>query len=428
MVRSYPPGTKVPVRRNGFNRPLAGLQIVAWILMVVFGFCYVFFYIAVLPYPLSTWFLWVGVFFYVCMWISNIICTAINPADRNLDRSRKFIIWQPLQRGKRTISRKNFCNYCNTTVRKESKHCRICNKCTERFDHHCVWLNNCIGNANYKAFFVFLSISSFLVLVFLFLGVYLVCSWLFKLQPVYNEYLRHSSPIFLLIGITVVTVISIPCCVLILQLLFFHINLIAHNMTTFEFIVKQRMAKQKAELGRHRMPKVRRTSRAVVISRNPTSDDEEEVEVKPTTPANEERLRAPTQEEANEGSACVPRCIDNATNRPSRPANSQRISNQYLNSEEEVKTNETIVAASTDTETESERSETPTKEVDHTDLTQMNEIPTTSSVISPIIPPENVVISINDENLEFNSLTLVSPRSETESPLSNEFNINRIID
>ena len=52
----------------------------------------------------------------------------------------------------------------DTSSNESSKHCKLCMKCVSGFDHHCRWLNACVGGRNYKAFFIFLTSTYFLLL------------------------------------------------------------------------------------------------------------------------------------------------------------------------------------------------------------------------------------------------------------------------
>lgn len=53
-----------------------------------------------------------------------------------------------------------YCEYCDKTVLKESKHCKRCDRCVRGFDHHCRFVNQCVGARNYRTFIVLVIISS----------------------------------------------------------------------------------------------------------------------------------------------------------------------------------------------------------------------------------------------------------------------------
>ena len=46
-----------------------------------------------------------------------------------------------------------------------SSHCGAWDACIERIDHHCPYLGTCIGKRNYKYFFIFINLLSFLIVI-----------------------------------------------------------------------------------------------------------------------------------------------------------------------------------------------------------------------------------------------------------------------
>lgn len=53
-----------------------------------------------------------------------------------------------------------YCEYCDKTVLRESKHCKRCDRCVRGFDHHCRFVNQCVGARNYRSFIVLVTLSS----------------------------------------------------------------------------------------------------------------------------------------------------------------------------------------------------------------------------------------------------------------------------
>eukprot|EP00359_Climacostomum_virens_P010688 CAMPEP_0204911180 /NCGR_PEP_ID=MMETSP1397-20131031/9581_1 /ASSEMBLY_ACC=CAM_ASM_000891 /TAXON_ID=49980 /ORGANISM="Climacostomum Climacostomum virens, Strain Stock W-24" /LENGTH=210 /DNA_ID=CAMNT_0052081641 /DNA_START=605 /DNA_END=1237 /DNA_ORIENTATION=+ len=136
------------------------------------------------------------------------------------------------------------CKKCETHVQSSSKHCNTCSRCVNDFDHHCKWLNNCIGKANYKAFalllvgFIALTAVQFVTAMFSLLRVSnLQTKERESAEDLYNDLRVHYGACGALIGLSVVP------CVFTCQLGFFHIWLRWKGLTTYEYILKKRMAK-----------------------------------------------------------------------------------------------------------------------------------------------------------------------------------------
>ncbi|CAI2358751.1 unnamed protein product [Moneuplotes crassus] len=58
-----------------------------------------------------------------------------------------------------------YCSTCEIYRPPRSSHCGSCDSCVERIDHHCPWLGTCIGKRNYKYFFIFINLLSFLIIL-----------------------------------------------------------------------------------------------------------------------------------------------------------------------------------------------------------------------------------------------------------------------
>ncbi|XP_039183550.1 palmitoyltransferase ZDHHC1 isoform X2 [Crotalus tigris] len=251
-------------RRNGWSWPPHPFQFIAW--MLFFFFALVGFGILVPLLPVH----WVpagyicpGVFF-LCHLVVHLIAVSIDPAD---DSVRKKNYQGPLTAFNRSqhahVIENRHCHICDVDVSSRSKHCGSCNKCVCGFDHHCMWLNNCVGERNYWLFLNSV-ISAILGLLLILLVAFYVFVQFFldpmKLRTgrpfeglknqtdVWFVFLplapiKTKSPAILTLAGLLIT-LGLLTLFLLGHLLVFHIYLMWHRMTTYEYIVQQRPSQE----------------------------------------------------------------------------------------------------------------------------------------------------------------------------------------
>ncbi|XP_014643958.1 PREDICTED: probable palmitoyltransferase ZDHHC1 isoform X1 [Ceratotherium simum simum] len=138
-------------RRNGWSWPPHPLQIVAWLLYLFFAVIGFGVLVPLLPHH------WVPAG-YACMGaifaghlVVHLTAVSIDPADANV-RDKSYAGPLPIfNRSQHAhVIEDLHCNLCDVDVSARSKHCSACNKCVCGFDHHCKWLNNCVGERNYR--------------------------------------------------------------------------------------------------------------------------------------------------------------------------------------------------------------------------------------------------------------------------------------
>jgi len=247
------------MRKNGFSKPYAGLQILTWLLFLFFIVGYTL--LPLIAFTSSSLFslisniiLSLAVFLGATYGVYNggLAC-ATDPIDKHLkehlDRDAKG-----RTQGSDT---KSFCWVCQVHVAKTSKHCRFCSKCCDGFDHHCVYLNTCIGAANYKYFFKSVSgvffftaaeCVAFIMLVARFFAEEKTGPVRTRIRSVYN---CGSEGEFLFIAFSIAfTIILVITVAMIAQLFFFHVMLQRRKISTFDYVVemaRKDQAKEKEE-------------------------------------------------------------------------------------------------------------------------------------------------------------------------------------
>ncbi|CAF2153591.1 BnaA01g24840D [Brassica napus] len=134
-----------------------------------------------------------------------------------------------------------YCMFCNCEVHKSSKHCKSCDKCVVRFDHHCKWLNNCVGRKNYMTFVSLITASLVWLIIEAAVGVAVIVRVFADKKRMETEIVNRlgssfsRAPLAAVVGVC--TVVTIPACYHLAQLLFFHTLLIKKGLTTYDYLL-----------------------------------------------------------------------------------------------------------------------------------------------------------------------------------------------
>ncbi|XP_058530313.1 palmitoyltransferase ZDHHC1 isoform X3 [Ochotona princeps] len=195
-------------RRNGWSWPPHPLQIVAWLLYLFFAVIGFGVLVPLLPHHwMPAGYACMGAIF-VGHLLVHLTAVSIDPADANV-RDKSYSGPLPIfNRSQHAhVIEDLHCNLCDVDVSARSKHCSACNKCVCGFDHHCKWLNNCVGERNYRA-------SAILAL----------------------------TALLILLGLLSTALLG--------HLLCFHIYLMWHKLTTYEYIVRHRPPQESQEAHR----------------------------------------------------------------------------------------------------------------------------------------------------------------------------------
>ncbi|NXR81247.1 ZDHC1 palmitoyltransferase, partial [Pycnonotus jocosus] len=251
-------------RRNGWSWPLHLFQIIAWLLFLFFALVGFGILVPLLPrHWVPVGYICPGVCF-VYHLVVHLSAVSIDPADANV-REKNYL--GPLATFNRNqhshVIENHHCYVCDVDVSAKSKHCGTCNKCVCGFDHHCKWLNNCVGERNYWLFLnsvlsAILGLGLLLLIAFYVFVEFFVDPMVLRSDQHFDALRNHmdrwfvflpASPVetqapAILVTAGIFILLSLVTMILLGHLLTFHIYLLWHKLTTYEYILQQRPQQQ----------------------------------------------------------------------------------------------------------------------------------------------------------------------------------------
>nr|XP_045013608.1 palmitoyltransferase ZDHHC1 isoform X1 [Jaculus jaculus] len=254
-------------RRNGWSWPPHPLQIVAWLLYLFFAVIGFGVLVPLLPHHwVPAGYACMGSIF-VCHLVVHLTAVSIDPADANV-RDKSYSGPLPIfNRSQHAhVIEDLHCNLCDVDVSARSKHCSACNKCVCGFDHHCKWLNNCVGERNYRLFLHSVASALLGVLLLVLVATYVFVE--FFVNPMrlrtnqHFEVLKNHTDVWfvflpaapvetqapaILALAALLILLGLLSTALLGHLLCFHIYLMWHKLTTYEYIVQHRPAQEAKE-------------------------------------------------------------------------------------------------------------------------------------------------------------------------------------
>ncbi|NXE97090.1 ZDHC1 palmitoyltransferase, partial [Menura novaehollandiae] len=247
-------------RRNGWSWPLHLFQIIAWLLYLFYALVGFGILVPLLPrHWLPAGYICPGVCFIYHL-VVHLTAVSIDPADANV-REKNYL--GPLATFNRNqhahVIENHHCHVCDVDVSAKSKHCGTCNKCVCGFDHHCKWLNNCVGERNYWLFLnsvlsAILGLGLLLLIAFYVFVEFFIDPTVLRSDRHFDALRNHmdrwfvflpASPVetrapAILVTAGIFILLSLVTVILLGHLLTFHIYLLWHKLTTYEYILQQR--------------------------------------------------------------------------------------------------------------------------------------------------------------------------------------------
>ncbi|NXN82439.1 ZDHC1 palmitoyltransferase, partial [Bombycilla garrulus] len=274
-------------RRNGWSWPLHLFQIIAWLLFLFFALVGFGILVPLLPrHWLPAGYICPGVCFIYHL-VVHLTAVSIDPADANVREKNYLGPLAPFNRNQHAhVIENHHCHVCDVDVSAKSKHCGTCNKCVCGFDHHCKWLNNCVGERNYWLFLnsvlsALLGLGLLLLVAFYVFVEFFVDPAVLRSDQHFDALRNHmdrwlvflpASPVetqapAILVTAGIFILLSLVTMILLGHLLTFHIYLLWHKLTTYEYILQQRPQQpDKADKKQESCSSQVRPSREAVIS------------------------------------------------------------------------------------------------------------------------------------------------------------------
>jgi len=128
-----------------------------------------------------------------------------------------------------------WCDTCFLYRPPRAKHCKFCDNCVLEFDHHCPWIGTCVGRRNYRYFLCY-------IVTALAVGSYIFTLALLQLIEECRAVDDSSGFGRVSKGISdspvafILVLFLFPVLISLVPLLYYHLWLIAHSMTTNEEI------------------------------------------------------------------------------------------------------------------------------------------------------------------------------------------------
>ncbi|CAG9326623.1 unnamed protein product [Blepharisma stoltei] len=221
-------------RKSGLDCPPHPYQIFTWLYNFASIFVFYFFIVPSQPYLIQILMSSLFGLSQLLLLFYAFLLTKSNPTDPILYKKKKINLDETYI---------TFCSLCYSEVSPDSKHCMKCNRCVHKFDHHCKFVNNCIGKSNYNLFLKTAILMEMVETIFLVCCTYTIYNWsadLNGLKEKINQDYGENADVVLIAICSAFEFLTIAILFANGYLLLFHIWLIKHKMTTYDFISKNK--------------------------------------------------------------------------------------------------------------------------------------------------------------------------------------------
>ncbi|XP_078364716.1 uncharacterized protein LOC144649135 [Oculina patagonica] len=234
-------------RINGWSCPWHPLQFVAWFFLFAFSVSHFGVFVFYLPKEWQAAGIIIPGGICAIHIIYHLMALTFDPADPNIRGGTKKTkaIFDRSQH--QHVIENCHCYICQADVGPKSKHCSVCNKCVSDFDHHCKWLNNCVGGQNYRLFIGCIASAFVLALLVFAITLYIFIMYFVDRDSLksltggqFKVFVPITSDVAFVTYAGVVVALLLLSIALLGHLLGFHIYLMCHKISTYEFIVSSR--------------------------------------------------------------------------------------------------------------------------------------------------------------------------------------------